>query len=146
MSDEVECPSNFKISRVMAKNAKAQLQALLNEKRETSRELHRISCGSQIFFLAAGSNVALDPNQICKKSRKLRGKMAEICKNETKLLQQISHGVQLGQRECQYQFRFRKWNCTSSRRSMKKVLLRDTRETGFVNAITAAGVTYAHTL
>lgn len=41
MSDEVECPSNFKISRVMAKNAKAQLQALLNEKRETSRELHR---------------------------------------------------------------------------------------------------------
>lgn len=73
---------------------------------------------------AAGSNVALDPNQICKKSRKLRGKMAEICKNETKLLQQISHGVQLGQRECQYQFRFRKWNCTSSRRSMKKVLLR----------------------
>ncbi|XP_022914295.1 protein Wnt-6-like [Onthophagus taurus] len=91
---------------------------------------------------AAGSNVVLDPKQICKKSRKFNDKMDKICNGKTKLLEFISHGVALGESECQYQFRFRKWNCTSARRSMRKVLLRDTRETGFVNAITAAAVTY----
>ncbi|KAH0822211.1 hypothetical protein GEV33_000580 [Tenebrio molitor] len=65
----------------------------------------------------------MDPRAICKKTKRLRGKMADIC-NKPALLQQIYHGVGLGQRECQYQFRYRRWNCTSSRRSIRKVLLR----------------------
>nr|CAD7570494.1 unnamed protein product [Timema californicum] len=92
-----------------------------------------------------GSQVVMDPTLICKKTRRLRGKLADICKKEPALLKEISKGVSQGSKECQYQFRSRRWNCTTVRRSLKKVLMRDTRETGFVNAITAAGVTYAVT-
>ncbi|XP_049773438.1 protein Wnt-6-like [Schistocerca cancellata] len=94
---------------------------------------------------AAGSHVVLDPTMICKKTRRLRGRLAEICRKEPALLKEISKGVALGTRECQFQFRNRRWNCTAVRRSLRKVLMRDTRETGFVNAITAAGVTFAVT-
>lgn len=75
-------------------------------------------------FRAAGNLVVMDPFQICRKSRRLRGKLADICRNEPALLKQISNGVLLGQKECQHQFRHRRWNCTSSKRSMRKVLLR----------------------
>lgn len=72
---------------------------------------------------AVGSQVVMDPYQICKKTRRLRGKMVEICQNAN-LLNQISKGVSLGEEECSYQFRYRRWNCTSARKSMRKVLLR----------------------
>ncbi|XP_021917624.1 protein Wnt-6-like [Zootermopsis nevadensis] len=94
---------------------------------------------------AVGSHVVMDPTLICKKTRRLRGRLADICKKEPALLKEITKGVSLGTKECQYQFRNRRWNCTTARRSLRKVLMRDTRETGFVNAITAAGVTYAVT-
>ena len=49
----------------------------------------------------------------------------------------------MGTKECALQFSKRRWNCTTVRKSMKKVLERDTREAAFVHAITTAGVTYA---
>lgn len=78
-----------------------------------------------ISFLcrAVGSHVVMDPYHICKKVKKLRGKMVEICNNRV-LLKQIADGITLGERECEYQFRYRRWNCTSTKRSMKKVLSR----------------------
>ncbi|XP_063236262.1 protein Wnt-6-like isoform X1 [Bacillus rossius redtenbacheri] len=94
---------------------------------------------------AVGSHVVMDPTLVCKKTRRLRGRLADICKKEPALLKEISKGVAQGSKECQYQFRNRRWNCTNVRRSLKKVLMRDTRETAFVNAITAAGVVYAVT-
>lgn len=83
-----------------------------------------INSNKLFYFRASGSLVVMDPYQICRKSRRLRGKLADICRNEPALLKQITNGVLLGQKECQYQFRHRRWNCTSSRRSMRKVLLR----------------------
>ncbi|XP_075213148.1 protein Wnt-6-like isoform X2 [Lycorma delicatula] len=94
---------------------------------------------------AVGSQVVMDPTLICKKTRRLRGKVADICKNEPALLKEISRGIQLGTKECQFQFRDRRWNCTTARRSLKKVLLRDTRESSFVTAIMSAGVTFSLT-
>ncbi|ALC38811.1 wg [Drosophila busckii] len=82
---------------------------------------------------------------MCKKTRRLRGKLAEICRHDSALLKEIINGINLGFRECEFQFRNRRWNCTVLRKSMRKILMRDSRETGFVNAITAAGVTYAVT-
>ncbi|XP_012540152.2 protein Wnt-6 [Monomorium pharaonis] len=96
-------------------------------------------------FWTVGSQLVMDPMLVCKKTRRLKGKLADICRKEPSLLKEIAKGIQVGTRECQYQFRNRRWNCTTVRRSLKKILLRDTRETGFVNAITAAGVTYAVT-
>jgi len=70
--------------------------------------------------------------QVCRKTaRKLPSKkFFEICKqdsrNRTSLLKKITKGITLGFRECENQFRLRRWNCTSQRKSMKKVLLRGT--------------------
>ncbi|XP_032581159.1 protein Wnt-2 [Drosophila sechellia] len=98
------------------------------------------------FGWAEGTNILLDPNLMCKKTRRLRGKLAEICRHDSALLKEIIiNGINLGFRECEFQFRNRRWNCTILRKSMRKILMRDSRETGFVNAITAAGVTYAVT-
>ncbi|CAH0776576.1 unnamed protein product [Bemisia tabaci] len=93
----------------------------------------------------SGSEVVLEPMQLCRKTRRLKGRMGEICKKEPALLKEISRGYQLGTRECQFQFRNRRWNCTTAKKSLKKVLSRDTRESSFVSAITAAGVTYSVT-
>ncbi|XP_050307346.1 protein Wnt-6 [Anthonomus grandis grandis] len=90
----------------------------------------------------SSSELVLNPKQMCKKARRSRSKMADICNNKPGLVQHVQSGVGLAQAECQYQFRHRRWNCTSAKKSIKKVMLRDTRETGFVNAIIAAGITY----
>lgn len=73
---------------------------------------------------ASGSAVVMDPTTVCKKTRRLRGRVAEMCRGEPALLREISKGVQLASRECQHQFRHRRWNCTNVRRSLKKVLVR----------------------
>lgn len=81
---------------------------------------------------AEGSNILLDPTQVCKKTQKLPNKILEICKqhsrnktsNEKTIMKNIVSGISLGFRECENQFRHRKWNCTSQRRSMKKILMK----------------------
>ncbi|CAD7079985.1 unnamed protein product [Hermetia illucens] len=90
---------------------------------------------------AEGTNVILDPHTICNKTRRLRGRLAEICKDKV-LMAEIINGIDLGFQECKFQFSNLRWNCTTLRRSIRKILMKDTRETAFVNAITAAGVTY----
>ncbi|KAK0090961.1 hypothetical protein PV326_003952 [Microctonus aethiopoides] len=76
------------------------------------------------MFETVGSQVMMDPMLVCKKTRRLRGKLADICRNEPSLLKEISRGVQVGTRECQHQFRNRRWNCTTVKRSLRKILLR----------------------
>ncbi|GFR28992.1 protein Wnt-6 [Trichonephila clavata] len=97
------------------------------------------------LWWAMGRHLVLDPGRICRKTRRLRGKQALICKKEPEVVTAIGEGSKLGIHECQHQFRFRRWNCTTTKRSLKKVLMTDTRETGFVNAITAAGIIYSIT-
>ncbi|XP_009079574.1 PREDICTED: protein Wnt-6 [Acanthisitta chloris] len=55
----------------------------------------------------------MDPNSICRKTKRLAGKQAELCQLEPEIVQEVAKGTKLGVRECQYQFRFRRWNCTS---------------------------------
>ncbi|XP_014600536.1 PREDICTED: protein Wnt-6-like, partial [Polistes canadensis] len=75
-------------------------------------------------FWTVGSQMVMDPMLVCKKTRRLKGKLADICRKEPSLLKEIAKGVQVGTRECQHQFRNRRWNCTTIRRSLKKILLR----------------------
>lgn len=77
-----------------------------------------------LFYRTVGSQLVMDPMLVCKKTRRLKGKLADICRKEPSLLKEIAKGVQVGTRECQYQFRNRRWNCTTVRRSLKKILLR----------------------
>ncbi|XP_052865870.1 protein Wnt-6 [Anopheles cruzii] len=102
------------------------------------------------LWRAEGSNVLLEPERVCeakhRKSRRLSGRLADICKNDTSLMHVIHRGISLGFRECESQFRHSMWNCSwTIKRSMRRVLAKDTRETAFVHAITAAGITYAVT-
>lgn len=73
-------------------------------------------------FRAVGSPLVMDPNVICRKSRKLGGKQYEICQNEPEIVEEAAKGVEMAIAECQFQFRHRRWNCTTANRSITKVL------------------------
>ncbi|XP_055376678.1 protein Wnt-6 [Condylostylus longicornis] len=94
---------------------------------------------------AAGNNLLLDPDAVCNKPHRVRGKIAEICKHKTTLLKEIKKGISLGFGECEIQFKYNRWNCSTLLRSMRKILMKETKEAAFVNAITSAGITYAVT-
>ncbi|XP_015263358.1 PREDICTED: protein Wnt-6 [Gekko japonicus] len=64
----------------------------------------------------------MDPNSICRKTKRLAGKQAELCQTEPEIVQEVAKGARLGVRECQYQFRFRRWNCTSHSKYFGKIL------------------------
>ncbi|CAG0883852.1 unnamed protein product [Darwinula stevensoni] len=86
-----------------------------------------------------------DPTRACRRRRTMKGELRNICKHEPHLIAKMRDGAIQAHAECQHQFRFRRWNCTATRKSLRRVLQRDTRETGFVHAITSAGVTHAVT-
>lgn len=71
---------------------------------------------------AVGSPLVMDPNSICRKTKRLAGKQAELCQLEPEIVQEVAKGTKLGVRECQYQFRFRRWNCTSHSKYFGKIL------------------------
>ncbi|XP_065353357.1 protein Wnt-6-like isoform X1 [Cloeon dipterum] len=99
------------------------------------------------LWWAVSNQVLADPHIICRRTKRLRPKVADTCRKEieTGLLKELAKGAQLGSKECQFQFRNRRWNCTTAKKSIRLVLMSDTRESGFVNAITAAGVAFAVT-
>ncbi|KAG2458883.1 WNT6 protein, partial [Polypterus senegalus] len=100
---------------------------------------------SGIVSLAVGSPLVMDPNSICRKTKRLAGKQAELCQTEPEIIKEVAKGAKLGVRECQFQFRFRRWNCTSHNKYFGKIVQQDIRETAFVYAITSAGVTHSVT-
>ncbi|WAR10008.1 WNT6-like protein [Mya arenaria] len=106
-----------------------------------------LMCPADIIGLwwAVGSPLVLEPNKICRKNRKLSGKQRYICRREKEIVEEAVNGARLAIAECQYQFQTRRWNCTTARKSFARILRRDTRETAFVYAITAAGVVYTVT-
>lgn len=87
----------------------------------------------------------LNTGLICSKYRRLKGTEAagNFCEKNPKLLKAIMSGVNLGTKECQHQLRYRQWNCSTNPKILTKIMSEDTPEAGFVNAITAAAVTYA---
>lgn len=97
------------------------------------------------LWWAVGSPLVMEPNKICRKSRRLAGKQRYICRREKEIVEEVANGAKLAITECQFQFRNRRWNCTTARESFPRILRRDTRETGFVYSISAAGVVFAVT-
>ncbi|KAG7256958.1 hypothetical protein CRUP_008402 [Coryphaenoides rupestris] len=56
------------------------------------------------------------------KTKRLAGKQAELCQTQPEIVSEVAKGARLGVRECQYQFRYRRWNCTSHNKYFGKVL------------------------
>lgn len=75
-----------------------------------------------IFSRAVGSPLVMDPNTICRKAKRLAGKQAELCQTQPEIVREVAKGARLGVRECQYQFRYRRWNCTSHNKYFGKIL------------------------
>uniref|UniRef100_A0AAU7EBH2 Protein Wnt n=1 Tax=Terebratalia transversa TaxID=34513 RepID=A0AAU7EBH2_TERTR len=99
------------------------------------------------LWWAVGNPLVMDPNAICRKSRKLATKQQEICDKELEIVEHASSGAQLALKECKYQFQNRSWNCDTTTRpkAFGRTLQFDTRETAFVYAGTSAGVMFAIT-
>ncbi|XP_078620573.1 protein Wnt-6-like isoform X3 [Branchiostoma floridae x Branchiostoma japonicum] len=113
---------------------------------------------NQISHRAVGSPLVMDHRSICRKTRRLIGKQAEICRKEPEIVHEVIKGAKLGTGECQFQFKERRWNCSTADKFFGRILnqdrgrgndwwrnLQDIRETAFVYAVTSAGVTFAVT-
>lgn len=69
-----------------------------------------------------GSPLVMDPTSICRKARRLAGRQAELCQAEPEVVAELARGARLGVRECQFQFRFRRWNCSSHSKAFGRIL------------------------
>ncbi|XP_016086215.1 protein Wnt-7b [Sinocyclocheilus grahami] len=98
-------------------------------------------------YLALSSVVALGANIICNKIPGLAPRQRAICQSRPDAIIVIGEGAQLGINECQYQFRYGRWNCSAlgERTVFGQELRVGSREAAFTYAITAAGVAHAVT-
>lgn len=62
---------------------------------------------------ALSSVVALGANIICNKIPGLAPRQRAICQSRPDAIIVIGEGAQLGINECQYQFRYGRWNCSA---------------------------------
>ncbi|EAW83525.1 Wnt family member 2 [Homo sapiens] len=72
----------------------------------------------------------------------------QLCHRHPDVMRAISQGVAEWTAECQHQFRQHRWNCNTLDRDHSlfgRVLLRSSRESAFVYAISSAGVVFAIT-
>ncbi|XP_056123021.1 protein Wnt-6 isoform X2 [Rhinichthys klamathensis goyatoka] len=82
-----------------------------------------------------GNPLVMDPNSICRKTRTLGSRHADLCQSQPEIIQEVAKGAQLGIRECQHQFHNRRWNCTSQSRNLAKILQ---QAAGVMHAVTQA--------
>ncbi|KAJ7398717.1 hypothetical protein BTVI_122552 [Pitangus sulphuratus] len=67
----------------------------------------------QESFRALSSVVALGANIICNKIPGLAPRQRAICQSRPDAIIVIGEGAQMGINECQYQFRYGRWNCSA---------------------------------
>ncbi|XP_064119129.1 protein Wnt-6-like [Macrobrachium nipponense] len=96
------------------------------------------------FWWSFGSRAVMDYNRICRKRGRKKSKdpLSFLCRKEPTTVNLILTGTQQAMRECQYQFRHHRWNCTDNRRSLRRIFSRETPEAAFLNSIMSASVTY----
>ena len=82
-----------------------------------------------LILRGTGKQLVLDPNRICRKAGRLKGKLAMICDKKPDIIREIARGAEMGKKECEHQFRNRHWNCSSAKRSMRRTLMRGKRYT-----------------
>eukprot|EP00071_Canis_lupus_P058000 XP_855190.3 protein Wnt-4 isoform X1 [Canis lupus familiaris] len=109
-------------------------------RRSTPRPLPR--------YLAKLSSVgSISEEETCEKLKGLIQRQVQMCKRNLEVMDSVRRGAQLAIEECQYQFRNRRWNCSTldSLPVFGKVVTQGTREAAFVYAISSAGVAFAVT-
>ncbi|TNN43892.1 Protein Wnt-7b [Liparis tanakae] len=69
--------------------------------------------GAHIAQRALSSVVALGANIICNKIPGLAPRQRAICQSRPDAIIVVGEGAQMGINECQYQFRYGRWNCSA---------------------------------
>nr|AFN44719.1 Wnt protein-like protein 6 [Bugula neritina] len=95
--------------------------------------------------MMSANNYNLNTNTICQKSRKANMSRKNVCRKQPVLREQVDAGKTLAIEVCQENFIDRRWNCTTSHSSHRKIMKTDTREAAYLNAITSAGILYSVT-
>ncbi|KAH0503054.1 Protein Wnt-4 [Microtus ochrogaster] len=101
-----------------------------------------------VRYLAKLSSVgSISEEETCEKLKGLIQRQVQMCKRNLEVMDSVRRGAQLAIEECQYQFRNRRWNCSTldSLPVFGKVVTQGTREAAFVYAISSAGVAFAVT-
>ncbi|XP_029948211.1 protein Wnt-4a isoform X1 [Salarias fasciatus] len=101
-----------------------------------------------VRYLAKLSSVgSIRDEETCERLRGLIQRQVQICKRSVEVMDAVRRGAQLAIDECQFQFRNRRWNCSTleSMPVFGKVVTQGTREAAFVYAISAASVAFAVT-
>uniref|UniRef100_A0A8C7XL91 Protein Wnt n=1 Tax=Oryzias sinensis TaxID=183150 RepID=A0A8C7XL91_9TELE len=86
--------------------------------------------------------------ETCERLRGLIQRQVQICKRSVEVMDAVRRGAQLAIDECQFQFRNRRWNCSTLetlRQALLSLWVLGTREAAFVYAISAASVAFAVT-
>ncbi|XP_054706674.1 protein Wnt-4-like [Uloborus diversus] len=98
-------------------------------------------------LLQAASLSSVDQTEQCDNLPGLTKRQVKICKKNLEVMDSVRLGAEAALKECQWQFRGRRWNCSTISNSTKifgKALAEGTREAAFVHALSSAGV--AHTV
>ncbi|XP_043301922.1 protein Wnt-4 isoform X4 [Cervus elaphus] len=106
------------------------------------------AAASNWLYLAKLSSVgSISEEETCEKLKGLIQRQVQLCKRNLEVMDSVRRGAQLAIEECQYQFRNRRWNCSTldSLPVFGKVVTQGTREAAFVYAISSAGVAFAVT-
>ncbi|GCB61621.1 protein Wnt-9a [Scyliorhinus torazame] len=74
---------------------------------------------------------------------KLERKQRRMCRRDPGVAETLMEAISMSALECQYQFRFERWNCTLEGRYRTSLLRRGFKETAFLYAISSAGLTHA---
>ncbi|XP_048877607.1 protein Wnt-4a isoform X1 [Brienomyrus brachyistius] len=91
---------------------------------------------------------SISEEETCEKLKGLIQKQVQICKRNVEVMDAVRRGAQLAIDECQFQFRNRRWNCSTMDTLPifgKVVSQAGTREAAFVYAISSASVALAVT-
>uniref|UniRef100_A0A914WHF4 Protein Wnt n=1 Tax=Plectus sambesii TaxID=2011161 RepID=A0A914WHF4_9BILA len=85
--------------------------------------------------------LVFDARKVCRRARKIKGHQIDVCR-DMDMATALLNGAHMGIFECHHQLRYERWNCTTSRRSLDKMLLKDTQESAFVQALSSAGAVH----
>ncbi|CAL1527163.1 unnamed protein product [Lymnaea stagnalis] len=104
-------------------------------------------CYASWMYLGVASLAGSIRDDTCSEVPGLVQQQLQVCKDNPQSLLCISEGARRGILECQSQFRFERWNCTTQRNYtvFGPVLRKGTRETAFVYAVLSAGVVHSVT-
>nr|CAB3267762.1 Orphan Wnt e [Phallusia mammillata] len=102
---------------------------------------------SAMWWSPGSDSKLIDTRRLCQWARRNGGEAARMCRKESNTINEIRHGIDRGLRSCSEDLRHDRWNCSQAKKVyFGNVMRKDLRETAYVQALTAAAVTYQITL